>query len=57
MDKWVEQKLKQGKKICSKCYNELVWDNNCCPSCGNRKYLPYYPNPARKISCINPDSF
>ena len=54
MDKWVKNKIEAKTRICSKCYNEKVWDNRYCPDCQNDRYIPYYPNPASKISCINP---
>lgn len=38
----IKEKIKHNIHICSKCYDETEWTENCCPSCGNNKFLPYY---------------
>ena len=55
--KEIKEKIKNKIHICSKCYEELKWEYEYCPRCGNCKYIPYFPNPASKISCINPTTY
>ena len=36
------EKERAGFRICSKCYEELNWqEKEYCPNCGHNKFLPY----------------
>ena len=40
--KEIREKIKKNIHICSKCVEELEWQNGRCPACGSDKFYPYY---------------
>jgi hypothetical protein len=44
-----KDKIDKGIKLCSKCYEELIWINGCCPKCGSKYFLPYYNNKGKEL--------